>query len=237
MASRCLSSSEAILDVVSDLSRDTENGKHELQSVFAAGAMLSAANIQLWAYHVQGRDQDTRKAALSRIEQVTEVFMSWSSQWPVVDAWIGTLASLRRLYKATYAPDLSTPDTDNSEPPGEVAPPTLTESDAFERPYPRLTEGNGLPELNENMSDKVRFILLASLEDTDARERVLKSSMDVHIEYFSDLNGFPNRLDFDSDYLYADGLWPEFDASCAMDDSLAMPTVPVYDMLPNLEKD
>ena len=44
-------------------------------------------------------------------------------------------------------------------------PHTLVESDAHEDPYPRLTAGNGLSLPNGRMSDKARFIMLASLED------------------------------------------------------------------------
>ncbi|CAM1507789.1 Fc.00g046370.m01.CDS01 [Cosmosporella sp. VM-42] len=213
--SRCLSSSDAILDVMSDLScANDDDGRQDLQSVFAAGAMLSAANIQLWAHYIAGKDEERRKGALARVKEVAAVFQSWKAQWPVADAWISTLESLRRLYQATYAPDLGfqeNPREGQTADSNTSAPPALNESDAYERPYPRLTEGNGLPELDETMSDKIRFILLASLEDTDARERVLSSSISTHVENPRDYDRFTDDLGFDFDSFYTDEIWPGFD--------------------------
>lgn len=199
IASICVSSSGAIVDIVSDLFAVEESstccGTRILQSVFAAAAMLSAANIQLWLRHVEGRvrgDDKLCTQAAARVDQINTVFDSWRPQWPVAEAWMSTLASLRRLYQVTYDPDSNLDhladgeghhDGNNADPDlgvdtsSSAVPPAPTESDVYERPYPRLTEGNGLPLLNERMSDKVRFILLASLEDTGARERVLHSSM------------------------------------------------------------
>lgn len=215
--SRCLSSSDAILNIMSDLSCASDHaGMDDLQSVFAAGAMLSAANIQLWAHYVPRKEQERRADALERVQEVAAVFQSWKTHWPVADAWISTLETLRRLYKVTYAPDLDlqiNPSEGQTVESNPSEPPALDENDAYERPYPRLTEGNGLPVLDEKMNDKIRFILLASLEDTDARERVLNSAMSPHIENPGDYDRFADDLEFNFDNFYTDEMWPAFDAS------------------------
>lgn len=207
--SRCLSSSDAILELVSDLSCD-EHGRHDLQSIFAAGAMLSAANIQLWAHYVPGEHQEARKNALAKVQEVEAVFQTWKAQWPVAEAWLSTLESLRRVYQAAYAPGSGlqeTPDSNTS------APPVLNESDAYEQPYGRLTEGNGLPELDNKMNDRIRFILLASLEDADARERVLSSVISPPVDPLGEYDGVTDDLGFDFHYFFTDETWPGFDAS------------------------
>ncbi|KEF56850.1 uncharacterized protein A1O9_07040 [Exophiala aquamarina CBS 119918] len=206
----CISSSEAILDIVAELSKENDSGKSCLQSVFAAYAMLSAANIQLWTRYVESKDDSTCEGALRKIEEISLVFESWKTQWPVAEAWVSTLTSLRRLYKATYTLNLSSDDerrgVDNSEI-DSGGPPAIIERDAYERPCPRLTEGNGLPDWNERISDKIRFILLASLEDTDARERVLNSSISTQKQYSWEYEGFIEDLENGFPDLTADDSW------------------------------
>ena len=208
----CTSSSEAILDIMSELANTDDRGRETLQSVFAAGALLSAANIQLWHQYVQGKDSETRTRAASRLDEIASVFESWEIRWPITDAWSSTLVSLRRLYQATYTPTLS-PQSGRQVDDAETnasAPPALIESDVYERPYPHLTEGNGLPLLNERMSDKIRFILLASLEDANARDRVLNSSLATLGQHTWEYEGFPEDFDFAFPELYADDSWSSF---------------------------
>ena len=213
--SRCLSSSDAIIGVMKDLTCAGEvHGRQDLQSVFAAGALLSAANIQLWAHYVP-REQERRKDGLEMVKEIAAVFQSWKSQWPVADTWISTLEALCRLYQSIYAPALSLLEENPRE--GQTvdsntsAPPALSESDAYEQPYPRLTEGNGLPDLDEKMNDKIKFILLASLEDADARDRVLNASVSPHVDYPGDYDSFPDDVEFDFHDLDTNDIWPEFD--------------------------
>jgi len=210
IASICTSSAEAILDIVAELSDDADCGENYLQSVFAAYAMLSAANIQLWARYVDGKDDATHESAMRRIEAISTVFESWKTQWPVAEAWMSTLTSLRRLYEATYFLDLGSEDDRREGNGAEVnsaGPPAIIERDAYERPCPRLTEGNGLPDWNERISDKIRFILLASLEDTDARERVLNSAISTLRQHSWEYEGFMEDLENGFPDLNADDSW------------------------------
>lgn len=210
IVSICTSSSEAILDIVTELSNDSDYGKSYLQSVFAAYAMLSAANIQLWTRYMEGKDDATCENAMRRIEEISTVFESWKTQWPVADAWVSTLTSLRRLYEATYSLNLGSDDDRREGDDPEVnsgGPPAIIERDAYERPCPRLTEGNGLPDWNERMSEKIRFILLASLEDTDARERVLNASISTLRQHSWEYEGFIEDLENGFPDLNADDSW------------------------------
>ncbi len=218
----CISSSEAIVDMVSELSSPNGCGRSNLQSVFAAVAMLSAANIQLWLQYVDRKDDETCERAALKLEEIAAVFESWRTQWSVADAWMSTLASLRRLYQATYAPNLSPRDGDMEVSAG--APPALTESDAHDRPYSDLTEGNGLPELKEQIFDKIRFILLASLEETGAKERVLRPSMSKIKQRVWDYEGFsegfecglPEDMEYGYPALYTSESWSGFVGSPAV---------------------
>lgn len=213
VVSICISSSEVIVDIVTELYSDNGCGSSDLQSVFAAYAMLSAANIQLYVRYVEGKDDATWRNAVAKIEGISKVLESWRTQWPVADAWLSTLTSLRRLYEATYSLNLSPEDGPYEGGDSEVeavALPAISERDAYERPCPRLTEGNGLPEWNERISDKIRFILLASLEDTDARERVLNSSISTIRQHSWEYEGFLEDLEHGFPYLDADDSWSGF---------------------------
>ena len=209
IASRCICSSEAILDLVATLDETGDQSlRCNLQSVLAAGALLAAANVQLWVHHVYGQDESERVRAIGCVNKIELLLGSWNTQWPVAERWSSTLASLRRLYERTYTAISETPDSTVVE----STPPLLSETEAYENPYPQLTEGNGLPVLFEQMSDKVRFILLASLEDSAARERVLQSSMTSHVGQVGGYTFFPEELvpsfgepDFSGDF--ANDLW------------------------------
>jgi hypothetical protein len=176
----CVSSSDAILSMFSESIATHVSDFSEMASIIAAPALLSAVNVQLWLQYVYTQDDDDRRIAATKIDRAASVFESWQGLWPVVDAWTSTFGSLRRLYHATYSPDTdSTTIRQEQEDSGTSAirTPAIQEVDAYERPSQPLIEGNGLPELSEPIADKIRFILLASLEDADARDRVLKASM------------------------------------------------------------
>ena len=220
----CISSSEAIIDMMNELFHpNNSSGAQDLRSVFAAQAMLSAVNIQLWLQYVERNDDNTCRNAAARVAEVAAVFESWRTQWPVADAWMSTLVTLRRLYQATYETTAPSPEdahpgaghTQISEdalsppPPPPPPPPAVTEIESQERPSPTLTEGNGLPEMHHQMIDKIRFILLASLEDTDARERVLNSSMSVQRRPSCDYDGLFQDWETEFSGIDIDGMWAD----------------------------
>lgn len=213
IVSICVSSSEAILEIVNELHSDNRSGGPDRRSIFAANAMLSAANIQLWIRYADAKGDATWAEATTRIDEITAVFESWRSQWPVADAWLSTLTSLRRLYEATYSLNLGSEDDRFEGGASEMetaAPSTILERDEYERPCLRLTEGNGLPDWNERISDKIRFLLLASLEDTDARERVLNSSISTIKQHSWEYEGFMEDLEHGFPELDADHAWSGF---------------------------
>lgn len=218
----CVSSSERIITMASDLASSNDSDRGHLQSVFAASALLSAGNIQLWLGHVDAKDEETFRSATSRVKEIDQIFDSWSIQWPVAVAWSNALATLGRLYQATYAPNNFGTTAIKDAPPQSddmaeadsttEAPPGLNENDAQERSDPRLTDGNGLPELPERMNDKIRFILVSTLEDTDARDRVLNSSTSAvnQSSYESDYEGLFEDLDYGFPELYTEDSWSAF---------------------------
>lgn len=210
----CVYSSETIVTIMNELWHAQDTGTRYLQSVFAATAMLSAANIQLWLQYVGSKDDQAFQCAMTRVGEVAAVFESWKAQWPVANAWLNTLVSLQRLYEAAYSPRLSSDDSQQGD--NDLTAPPKIVDDAQDRPVARLTEGNGLPEFEERMVDKIRFTLLSSLEDLDARERVLKASMNTtqhHIAASDDhADGFEYRVPEDYEFglpeLYLDDAWP-----------------------------
>ncbi|KAK6381594.1 hypothetical protein LTS17_004653 [Exophiala oligosperma] len=204
----CISSSEAILDVMETFLTN-DGGFPTLQSLFAAPAFLSAANTQLWLQYVVAQDEEACRKAAASVDKITAVLELWTTHWPVADAWLSTLATLRRLYQATYCPVIS-PESSRQGvivEAGAPIPPILDESDIHDIPYPNLTEGNGLPLLNGHMSDKIRFVLLAWLEDAEARDRVVNSSMSTLGPHLWEYEGFPEDLDFPLPDFYGNDPW------------------------------
>jgi hypothetical protein len=170
----CVRASTKILAILQEVRNADLQATNQLQSVITAFAMLSAANIQLWIQYVQSGDPNTSHRAESGVESVVAIFESWASTWPVAEDWLNTVRLLRRLYEATYAPVAVSDDAHTSH----VADlPPQAADDTQDRPVARLIEGNGLPDFKERLVDKLRFTLLSSLEDMDARKRVLKPSM------------------------------------------------------------
>lgn len=210
LASICISSSEAILEIVNELYGDNRPALSDLRSVFAANAMLSAANIQLWVRYEDAKGDATWTASAAKIDQISMVFERWRTQWPVADAWISTLASLRRLYEATYSLNLGSEDEGGNPEMEATVPPALIERDDYEQPCLQLVEGNGLPDWNERISDKIRFLLLASLEDTDARERVLSSSISTLKQHSWEYEGFLEDLEHGFPELDMENSWSGF---------------------------
>jgi hypothetical protein len=207
---RCVVSSAAVIEIASTLFRSSDPAaRRDLQSIFTAGALLTAVNVQLWIHFVSDRDAATRALAIEQVTLIEGIFESWTPQWPIARAWITTLNCLRRLYEAVYTLDGQTPRSTNVE----STPPALSDGEAYERPYPRLTEGNGLPELFEQMSDKVRFILLASLEDANATERALSSAMNTEVGQFADHSSFLEDFAFSfpqsgsTDDMWSEAVW------------------------------
>lgn len=233
VVSLCVASSEAIVTMASELSNSGDVAGNGLRSVFAAAAILSAANIQLWLQHVEGSDDESRKRATAKVSKMTTVLESWIPQWSVAATWSNTLTSLRQLYDATYDSNRRLPSIEHNQGLAEVVtdvPQEAGKDGIDDRPPSRLTEGKGLPELKEQMVDKVRFILLASLEDPDAKARVLKASIsttspDVHgnATLLGDLDFWlPSDMNFGFPDLYLDESWSGIDTAHA-DDIVARP--------------
>lgn len=214
----CISCSEATLDVM-DTFLANNGGIQSLQSVFAAPALLSAANVQLWLQYAAAQDEEACRNAAANVDKITAVLELWTAHWPVADTWLSTLATLRRLYQASYCPVIS-PESSRqgvTVEAGAPSPPVLNENDIHDTPYPHLTEGNGLPLLNGQMSDKIRFILLAWLEDADARDRVVNSSMSTLGPHMWEYEGFPEDLEFPLPDLYGNDPWSAFIGDAAVD--------------------
>jgi hypothetical protein len=108
VVSRCVSSANAIVSILEDLTTTDDIARSHLQAVFAAEAMLSAANVQLWVQHVQAQDDNACVQSQSSIESMVRLLTSWRPQWQVADAWLSTLAALRKLYHMTYTDGLAT---------------------------------------------------------------------------------------------------------------------------------
>ncbi|KAK5682084.1 hypothetical protein LTS10_005209 [Elasticomyces elasticus] len=209
----CVHSSETTIAIMNELWHADDISKRQLQSVFAAAALLSAVNTQLWLQYVRDPESKTSHRAQIRVQEVATILESWKAQWPVADAWLRTLVSLCDLYEDACGPNIdydngSQERYDPSMPPDNV-------NDAQERSVARLTEGNGLPEIKTRMVDRIRFTLLSSLEDLDARERALKASMRTakhHVAVSEDYaGGFeywnPEDLELGLPELYLDE-WP-----------------------------
>ncbi|KAK5047747.1 hypothetical protein LTR84_006412 [Exophiala bonariae] len=210
LVSICISSSEAILEIVAELYSDDRSAISPLRSVFAANAMLSAANIQLWIRYVDTKGDAIWAAAAAKVDEISSVFELWRNQWPVADAWSSTLASLRRLYEATYSMNIGSGNESGNLEKNADALPAIIERDDYEQSCLQLIEGNGLPDWNEGISDKIRFLLLASLEDTDARERVLSSSISILKQQSWEYEGFLEDLEHGFSDLGAENSWPGF---------------------------
>ncbi|KAK3636201.1 hypothetical protein LTR56_014364 [Elasticomyces elasticus] len=171
----CVYSSETTITIMNELWHADDISKRHLQSVFAAAALLSAVNTQLWLRYVRDPDSETSQRAQIRVQEVATVLESWKTQWPVADAWLRTLVSLCDLYEDAYGPNIDYDDGSQGRHDSSMLPNNV--NDVQERSVARLTEGNGLPEIKTRMVDRIRFTLLSSLEDLDARERALKASM------------------------------------------------------------
>ncbi|KAK4950599.1 hypothetical protein LTR10_010592 [Elasticomyces elasticus] len=214
----CVYSSETTITIMNELWHADDISKRHLQSVFAAAALLSAVNTQLWLQYVRDPESDTSQRAQIRVHEVATILESWKPQWPVADAWLRTLVSLCDLYEDAYGSNANYDD--GSQGGHNTTLPRLDDLNDQERSVARLTEGNGLPEIKTRIVDRIRFTLLSSLEDLDARERALKASMRIarHEVAVSEdyAGGFeywnPEDLELGLPELYLDE-WPSlFDA-------------------------
>ncbi|KEF59819.1 uncharacterized protein A1O9_04667 [Exophiala aquamarina CBS 119918] len=178
----CVSSAEGIADIVSTLSSHGLSKPVELQSAFGANAMIAAAGVQMWIQHTEGSSEEMIDVAKYRIQQVSHEIRSWQSEWPVAVAWGDTLKSLGQLYDTFYTQSCNPasilteiPDRETAEALsncGEVS------VQATERPSQGVSEGNGVPHPDsvcQRLFDKIRFVMLASLENPDVKKRMLKS--------------------------------------------------------------
>ncbi|KAK5725228.1 hypothetical protein LTR17_013097 [Elasticomyces elasticus] len=208
----CVHSSETTITIMNEIWHADNMSKRHLQSVFAAAALLSAVNTQLWLRYVRNPESEASQRAQIRVQEVATILESWKPQWPVADAWLRTLVSLCDLYEDAYGPNVNYDD--GSQGGHNITLPLDNVSDQ-ERSVARLTEGNGLPEIKTRMVDRIRFTLLSSLEDLDARERALKASMRTakhHVAVSEDYaGGFeywnPEDLELGLPELYLD-VWP-----------------------------
>jgi hypothetical protein len=207
--SRCVSSAGAIVNILEEVNTAGDLARDHLQTISAAGALLSAANVQLWVQHVVPSDNSSSPPN-SSIETMAGIMTLWKKEWQVAGAWLSTLASLGRLYESSYGHNLSNDgERDTATNDGPSSPPSAANSEVYDGPYPRLTEGNGLPILYDQMSDKIRFILMASLEDADSRDRLLNSSMEKTQQARWEFDGFSEDLEFMFPEFHADHFWPD----------------------------
>ncbi|KPI43059.1 uncharacterized protein AB675_1851 [Cyphellophora attinorum] len=210
----CVRASTEIVAILQEARNSDLQATNQLQSVVSAFAMLSAANVQLWIQYVQSRDRNAPQHAEARVESIIAMLESWKMTWPVAEDWLNTIRLLRRLYEATYAPISGSSDGQHLN--NVADPPAQAADDAQDRPVARLIEGNGLPDFKERLVDKLRFTLLSSLEDMDARKRVLKPSMTTGRDQVelpaSEIDEFeywvPESYDFGLPDLYLSNTWP-----------------------------
>ena len=166
----CNNVSTATVEQLTELQASVQSSQEALQSPFTGSVILTTANIQFWIRYVAQDSNGSHLAADENLRNLQGLLEAWRCRWPIAEAWLDTLSLLRRVYETT--------DTAYSQGPWVTASTTGSVPGAISAPLSvSLTEGRGLPKMREKMVDKIRFILLSSLEDQDARTHVLHSSM------------------------------------------------------------
>lgn len=191
LISTCISSSNAIADLVSMLFTDgDELDRQTLQSTVALHPIMAAAAVQLWAQHARQQDDpDELSRYKAQFELFSQIIHSWKSQWSVASAWMETLDAVRRLYESSYVkawsgaafPISSTHDIDGWPEAGDVNVTLLSPPDHEGRGNghaSEVAEGSGLPDpeqVCQRLFDKIRYTMLVSLEAPDVKRRMLNS--------------------------------------------------------------
>ncbi|KIM99929.1 hypothetical protein OIDMADRAFT_55819 [Oidiodendron maius Zn] len=175
IVSICVESSGAIIEmvkVVLEHSGYSDDGV--LHSTFIGGALLTAASVYLWVYYIKGGTewpQYNVPMAQAQVEFVLERLQNWGNRWPVSMGWADTLKMLCKLYATAYGDgrDWGFDTADSAD------------AGLFELPdMPRRTPKRdqvGPPDprsIRQTMSDKIRNIAMAPLEDIDQKREHLR---------------------------------------------------------------
>jgi Fungal specific transcription factor domain len=177
----CVTNAVAISDIAEFLYHGDAEDRNTLQSTFAACAMMSAVGVHLWTQYTRPHDEQMGSSPSYKSNMVLVIIRSWQTQWNVSVAWVETLQMLYKLYAASYG-DLGWMDAlsymeqdavngnDNQPLTSEI----VTDSEAYHAP----SEGDGIPDpavICRRLMDKVRLIMLLSLEATELKKRNLNS--------------------------------------------------------------
>lgn len=178
----CVSSAENVVDIVSIFQNQPLSKSADLQSAFAANSMIAAAGVQLWARYTEGFTGDAPNTATNGLQQLSEAIRLWQSEWPVAGAWCDTLKFLGQLYDTFYTQSYNPASilTEASDIRPDHPSPNCDEVSvrATEGPPQGVSEGNGVPDsehVSQRLFDKIRHVILASLENQDVRKRLLNS--------------------------------------------------------------
>lgn len=101
----CISHALSIGEIVWTLNDLEGDESLSLQSVWAAAAMLSAANTFLWIQYASDpefSDAHTVSRADIFFELISSMFRSWADQWTVAQRWLAGVEILQATYRAAY---------------------------------------------------------------------------------------------------------------------------------------
>ncbi|KAK6218766.1 hypothetical protein LQW54_002691 [Pestalotiopsis sp. IQ-011] len=192
----CVSNALVVGEIASTLWESGPAGVAQLQSVWIANAMLSAAPTFLWlqfASDLEGIPPETRGQAQAHLSLFTAVMSTWST-WAVAKPWRNTIRVWTAVYRLVYLGEPITINLDGSDDDAaeNQEPGRESFTDDLLRSQYRPEPGNGLCPLPGDGSHSLRE---ASYLNNTLRLNVIDEAAKralLHGMWLQLANGWPN---------------------------------------------